>query len=137
MIEHEIHEPTFVAWYRNPSRASPAALRIAYETDSDDWTSVQPDFLIVSRRSDGSLGASIVDPHSDHLADAKAKLNALVDYAERYGDEYVRIDSLAENSDGELVVLDLQNAAVREAIRNFAGTKISAIHDSDAARLYS
>ena len=137
VIEHEIHEPTFVAWYRNPSRASPAALRIAYETDSDDWTSLQPDFLIISRRSDGSLGASIVDPHSDHLADAQAKLNALVDYAERYGDEYVRIDSLAENSDGELVALDLQNATVREAIRNFDGSKISGIYDSDAARHYS
>ena len=137
VIEREVHEPTFVAWYRNPSRASPAALRIAYQTDAGDWTSVQPDFLIVSRRSDGSLGASIVDPHSDHLADAQAKLNALVDYAEHYGDEYVRIDSLAENGDGELVALDLQNATVREAIRNFAGTKISAIYDSDAARLYS
>ena len=137
VIEHEIHEPTFVAWYRNPSRASPAALRIAYETDAGDWTSVQPDFLIVSRRSDGSLGASIVDPHSDHLADAQAKLNALVDYAERYGDEYVRIDSLAENSDGELVVLDLQNAAVREAIRDVDGAKISGIYDSDAAQRYS
>lgn len=137
VIEHEIQEPTFVAWYRNPPRASPAALRIAYETDTGDWTSVQPDFLVVSRRSDGSLGASIVDPHSDHLADAQEKLNALVDYAESHGYEYVRIDSLAENSDGELVALDLQNAAVREAIRNTAGTNISAIYDSDAARLYA
>ena len=137
VIEHEIQEPTFVAWYRNPSRASPAALRIAYQTDAGDWTSIQPDFLIVSQRSNGSLGVSIVDPHSAHLADAQAKLNALVNYAEHYGKEYVRIDSLAENSDGELVALDLQNATVREAIRNFDRSKISAIYDSDAARPYS
>ena len=137
MIEREVERPTFIAWYRNPSRSSPAALRIAYQTDAGDWTSLQPDFVIVSRRSDGSLGASIIDPHSGHLADARAKLNALADYAEEYGDEYVRIESLSKNSDDELVVLDLHESGVREAIRNFAGGQIAAIYDSDFARPHS
>lgn len=137
VLQREIDESTFVAWYRNPSRASPDAMRIAYQTDSKTWSSLQPDFLIVSRFTDGSLGASIVDPHSGHLADARAKLNALADYAERYGDEYIRIESLAENSEGDLVVLDLQNPTVREAIRNFPGGQITAIYDSKIARLHS
>ena len=137
VIEHEVQESTFVAWYRNPSRASPAALRIAYQTETGKWTSLQPDFLVVSQRSDGSLGASIIDPHSDHLADAQVKLKALVDYAEQYGDEYVRIESLANNSDGEMVALDIQNPTVREAIRNFGGGQISAIYDSDFAQFHS
>ena len=136
VIEREVVETTFVAWYRNPSRAIPAALRVAYQTDAGIWTSLQPDFLVVSRRSDGSLGASIVDPHSDHLADARVKLNALADYAEQYGDEYVRIESLAKNSEGELVALDLQDTTVRETIRNFGGGQISAVYDSDVAQLY-
>ena len=76
VLERELEEPTFVEWYRNPSRASPDAMRIAYQTDAKIWSSLQPDFLIVSRFTDGSLGASIVDPHSGHLADARAKLNA-------------------------------------------------------------
>ena len=137
VIDREIRESTFVAWYRNPSRASPAALRIAYQTDTGNWTSLQPDFLVVSQRSDGSLGASIIDPHSDHLADASAKLKALVDYAEQYGDTYVRIESLANNSDGEMVALDLQDPTVREAIRNFGGGQILAIYDSDFAQSHS
>ena len=137
VTEREVNEPTFVAWYRNPSRASPAALRIAYQIDDGNWTSLQPDFLVVSQRSDGSLGASIVDPHSGHLADARVKLEALVDYAEQYGDDYVRIESLATNTGGEMVVLDLQNPTVRDAIRRTRGAEISAIYDSDAAQLYS
>ena len=137
VIEREIKERTLVAWYRNPSRASPAALRIAFQTDAGNWASLQPDFVVVSRRSDGSLGASIIDPHSDHLADARAKLNALVDYAEQFGDEYVRIESLAKNSDGALVALDLHSPTVREAIRNFKGGKISAIYDSEIAQPHS
>ena len=137
VIEREIKERTLVAWYRNPSRASPAALRIAFQTDAGNWASLQPDFVVVSRRSDYSLGASIIDPHSDHLADARAKLNALVDYAEQFGDEYVRIESLAKNSDGALVALDLHSPTVREAIRNFKGGKISAIYDSEIAQPHS
>ena len=42
-----------------------------------------------SRRDDGSLGASIVDPHGDHLADAKAKPRGLANYAERFDDRFV------------------------------------------------
>ena len=102
-----------------------------------NWASLQPDFVVVSRRSDGSLGASIVDPHGDHLADARAKLKALVDYAEQYGDGYVRIESLAKNSDDELVALDLQSPTIREAIRNFEGGQISAIYDSEVAQPHS
>ena len=137
VVEREVQRSTFVAWYRNPSRATPAALRIAYQTDAGDWTSLQPDFVVVSRRSDGSFGAAIVDPHGDHLADSRAKLNALADYAEKYGNEYVRIESLSTNSDGELVVLDLHDPEVWNAIRNFAGGQISAIYDSDFARPHS
>ena len=134
VIERELQEPTFVAWYRNPSRPTPAALRIAYQTETGDWTSLQPDFLVVSQRSDGSLGASIVDPHGDHLADAKVKLQALANYAEQYGTEYVRIESLATNSGGETVALDLQNPTARGIIREFSGAQISAIFDSEVAQ---
>ena len=66
--------PGFVAWYRNPGSATPASLRIAYQNDEEEWASLQPDFIVVSRRTDGTLGASIVDPHGDYLADARAKL---------------------------------------------------------------
>jgi len=41
-IETEIARDTTVAWLRNPSRATPAALRIAYQTDAGVWTSLQP-----------------------------------------------------------------------------------------------
>jgi len=77
VVEAEVARDGFEAWYRNPGSATPASLRIAYQNDEDVWASLQPDFIVVSRRSDGALGASIVDPHGDYLADARAKLQAL------------------------------------------------------------
>ena len=34
------------------------------ERGKDEWASLQPDFLVISHRTDGTLGASIVDPHA-------------------------------------------------------------------------
>ena len=85
-------------------------------TTRSEWASLQPDFIVVSRRDDGSLAASIVDPHGDYLADARAKLRALADFAERFGDRFVRIESVAKADDGSLRVLDLGDPAVRAAV---------------------
>jgi type III restriction enzyme len=123
VVETHIGRPSFVAWYRNPARATAAALRIAYQSDAGDWTSLQPDFIVVSRRDDGSLGVSIIDPHGDHLADAKNKLKALARYAGFFGDQLVRIESITEASDGSLRSLDLKDESVREAVDEFTTSK--------------
>jgi type III restriction enzyme len=136
VIETELKRTSFVAWYRNPSRAALSALRIAYENDAGKWGSLQVDFIVISRRDDGTLAASIIDPHGDHLADAKAKLRGLADYAERFGDRYVRIESIAKAADGRLRSLDLLDAKVREAVRKFEGGKVTALYESTSATDY-
>ncbi len=112
-----------------------SALRIAYQAESGTWTSLQVDFVVISRRDDGTLAAAIVDPHGDHLADAKSKLRALADYAETYASELLRIESVAKAGAG-LRTLDLQDPKVREAVRAFEGGRVTALHESDAARGY-
>jgi hypothetical protein len=136
VIATEIDRPSFVAWYRNPQRAMPNSLRIAYQDEGGKWSSLQSDFVIVSRRDDGQLAASIVDPHGDHLADAKAKLRALADFAEQFGDRFLRIESISEAPDGSLRVLDLQDENVRKAVRDFEGGKISPLYVSSHGVLY-
>ena len=136
VVTTETGRPSFVAWYRNPSRATPNALRIAYQDDAGAWASLQVDFLVLSRRDDGTLGASIVDPHGDHLADAKAKLRALADFAETHGDRFIRVVSIAKGTDGSLRVLDLLEPHVRTAVRDFDGAKVTALYDSAAAVPY-
>jgi hypothetical protein len=118
-----------VAWYRNPSTAVKAALRIPYESGGEagepgnrEWKSLQPDFVFVERDRDGVLRPAIVDPHGSHLADALPKLRALAAYAEEWGASFGRIESLAEEKGSrggavELRRLDLLDPAVREAIR--------------------
>jgi hypothetical protein len=136
VVETELARPSFVAWYRNPSRPTAAALRIAYQTDAGDWTSLQPDFLVVSRRDDGSLGVSIIDPHGDHLADAKNKLKALARYAVSFDDQFVRIESITETADGSLRSLDLKETSVRQAVENFTGAEVGALYESEASAPY-
>ena len=130
VIATETAQGSFVAWYRNPQRPTPNSLRIAYQDESERWKSLQVDFIIVSKRQDGILAASIVDPHGDHLSDAKAKLRSLADFAEQFGDQFVRIESISE-VDGELHSIDLKNPRVREAVRTFEGGRVSPLYTSN------
>lgn len=134
VILTEVARPSFVAWYRNPARATRSSLRIAYRNDAGTWGSLQVDFLVISRRDDGTLAPSIIDPHGDHLADARAKLLALAQYADDFGDEFLRIESIAKSPDGTLRVLDLNEAKVRDAVRSFEGAKVTALYETDVAR---
>ena len=136
VVASELARHEFVAWYRNPGTATPASLRIAYRNDEEAWASLQPDFIVVSRRTDGTLGASIVDPHGDYLADARAKLQALAAFAERFGDRFVRIESVAKVEDGSLRVLDLGDPAVRAEVLAFQGGKVTALYQSEHSRPY-
>jgi hypothetical protein len=137
VVETEAKRHGFVAWYRNPASATPASLRIAYQDDQKEWASLQPDFIVVSRRSDGTLGASIIDPHGDYLADARAKLQALARFAERYGKRFVRVESVAMVDDGDLRVLDLLDPAVRGEVIAFSGAKVTTLYQSERSRPYS
>lgn len=114
VLNKEMARPDFVAWYRNPPRASRDSLAIAYQ-QGDGWKAVRPDFLIVSRRADGSIAASIVDPHGYHLGDALGKLQGLCGYAEQHADLLSRVDAVAKVGN-TLRVLDLTSAPVRQAV---------------------
>ncbi len=110
--EHDRHG--FVGWYRNPSRSSQDALAIAYEHGGRVRT-LRPDFLFFTEADDGSIAASIVDPHGHHLGDALPKLRGLTAYAERHGHHYQRIDAVTKIGD-TFRVLDLTEPSVRAAV---------------------
>lgn len=133
VIDVELSRPSFVAWYRNPQRPNPASLRIAYRADNGTWGSLQIDLLVVSRRDDGTLGMSILDPHGDFLADSRAKLHALANYAEQHGQHFVRIEAIGEVND-TLRVLDLHDAAVRAQVLGYEGAQVDALYASALAR---
>ena len=135
VVAVETARRSFVAWYRNPKRPTPNSLRIPYQEESGRWRSLQVDFIVISRRDDGSLGASIVDPHGDHLADAKAKLKALAEFADEFGDRFVRIESIAE-IDGKFRMLDMLLQPTRDAVLRFKGDTVSPLYTSDHAILY-
>lgn len=116
VIDQELARPSVVAWYRNPSAASKHALRVPYKK-AGEWRSLQPDFVFVDRNGDGDLTASIVDPHSGHLADSLDHLVGLADFAEKHGHAFARIDSLDADKDKDMRVLDMKDAATRAAVR--------------------
>jgi hypothetical protein len=136
VVEAELARPGVEAWYRNPGSPTPASLRIAYLTDAAAWASLQPDFVFVSRRQDGSFGAAIVDPHGDHLADARAKIHALARFAEVFSARFIRVESVAKGEDGSLRVLNLGDPAVRADVLAFEGGKVTALYQSERSRPY-
>jgi type III restriction enzyme len=127
VIKTELGRENVVAWYRNPSSATDSALCIPYRDEKNIWRSHQPDFLFISRRADGALAASVVDPH-DPERGGLVRLIGQVDFLDRYGDEFLRFESLAEVG-GRLMVLDLTDPTTRSEVRQaksaarlFAGT---------------
>lgn len=121
----EMGRDNAVAWYRNPSGASKNAVQVPWH-DGRKWKSMQPDFIFFSRKADGALAASIVDPHGHHLSDALGKLHGLADFAEEYADRFVRVEAISKNdkgdlgsrSKGTLRMLDLTDPETRHVVRN-------------------
>ncbi len=132
VLTAEMARPDFLAWYRNPGRASDDSLAIAYKDGKDNWRRMCPDFVFF-HGDEHSVRVSSVDPHGFHLGDALAKLRGLADYAEQYGAELHRIESVAEIKGGARV-LDLKVEAVRDAIRDADDPE--ALYLSDAANDY-
>jgi type III restriction enzyme len=86
---------------------------------------VRPDFVFFTENPDGTIGASIVDPHGHHLGDALPKLRGLATTPNEHGHHYQRIDAVAKIDD-TLRVLDLTEPSVRAAVADA----------TDAATLY-
>lgn len=135
VVRAETARADFIAWYRNPSSATKSALRIAYQ-DAGTWRSLQPDFIIVSRRTSGELALSVMDPHGDYLADALPKLQALATYAEKYQDELHRVEPAAKVGE-ELRVLDLRDAEVRGAVMAWTEPNVGPLFAGRFSRAYS
>lgn len=133
VLEAEMARADFLAWYRNPSRASDDSLAIAYKDGKENWRRMCPDFVFF-HGDEHAVQTSIVDPHGFHLGDALAKLRGLAEYAGQHGAELHRIESVAEVKGGTARVLDLKVAAVRDAIRD--ADDAEALYLSDIATDY-
>jgi hypothetical protein len=94
---------------------------------------MHPDFVFF-HETDGEVKASIVDPHGHHLDDARMKLNALADYAERYGDYFDRIEQVTVIGNRKRTI-PLHSEYSREGIRKL-GRSVVEYYESDIAIAY-
>jgi type III restriction enzyme len=133
VLDSEREQPWFAAWYRNPGRASEDSLAIAYKDGRSNWRRMCPDFLFF-HGDESDVKVSIVDPHGFHFSDALPKLRGLAEFTVEFGDEFHRIESVAQMKDKRLRVLDIKSAAVRNAIEQ--ATDAEALYLSDAAADY-
>lgn len=133
VLDSEAAQPGFQGWYRNPDRAAKESLAVAYKDEVGDWKALRPDFIFFGINHDGSVAVDLVDPHGHHLSDALPKLRGLADFAERFANDFRRIESVAETG-GVLRVLDLTKPRVREAIRDAQSAK--ALYESELASDY-
>lgn len=133
VLDSESKQPGFKGWYRNPARATKESLAVAYKDDAGDWRAMRPDFIFFGSQLDGQIVVDLVDPHGHHLADAMPKLRGLADFAETYGHEFRRIESVAETG-GRMRVLDLTKQTVRTAIRGANSAR--PLYESDLSTDY-
>lgn len=126
VVKSELARAGAIAWYRNPSRASQDSLGIIYE-DGGEPKIVRPDFVFFVQQDDGTAVADIVDPHGIQFGDAMPKIKGLAQYAERFGDQYRRIEAVAKIGD-KFRVLDLKEAATRASVST--ATTIKALYES-------
>lgn len=129
VLKIEMQRDGFVAWYRNPPRASQDSLGIAY-INQDQVKIVRPDFIFFARQADGALVADLVDPHGTQFSDALPKLQGLARYAETHATAYRRIEALAKVGE-QWRVLDFTQASVRQAV--IAGTDAKSVYQSAVA----
>lgn len=125
VVRNEVARLDCVGWYRNPSVSAADSLGVTYRDAVGNWRALHPDFIFFNDVA-GTVQPSIVDPHGHHLDDAVVKLLGLAEYAETFGEHYLRIDALA-HVNGEMRVLDLQDVTVRAAVKNAAKSAMAAI----------
>lgn len=130
VLETEMARPGFKGWYRNPDRSVKESLAVAYQEAPNQWKALRPDFIFFRSSHTGTVVADLVDPHGHHLADALPKLRGLSDFVEDYGDQFGRVESVAETN-GLLRALDMTLAAVRDAVRSAENAK--ALYESELA----
>jgi hypothetical protein len=120
VVTRELSRPDSVAWYRNPPRQAVDSVGVTYRDDVGNWRSMHPDFVFFNEVA-GAVLPSIVDPHGHHLEDTLVKLQALARFAADFGGEFHRIEAISKPA-ATMRVLDLQDAAVREAVLDSAAS---------------
>ncbi|MBL3703375.1 type III restriction endonuclease subunit R [Sulfitobacter sp. BDSS02] len=132
VLTKEAQRDDFLAWYRNPSSASPESLGITYPEGGQE-SIMRPDFIFFTKGEDGAVQANIIDPHGQHLADSLPKLLGLANYAEGRGSHFGRIEAVAKVGD-RYRSLDLRDSDVLAAIR--LGPSAKALFEGAKAKPY-
>lgn len=120
-----------VAFYRNPGGArTPAAFSITYSSATSNSAACHPDFVFFMRMADGTVRASIVDPHTTKVGDdALPKLKGYVRYLHKYPDVFVQVLSVSDvRGTGEYRSIDLRDKGTQEAIMSWSGDTAEALY---------
>ncbi len=133
VVRTEMARTGALAWYRNPPRPALDSVTIAYRDHEGNWRSMHPDFVFF-HEVDGSVRASIVDPHGHHLDDATTKLRALADFVERYPKAFHRVEQVTQLG-AILRSIPLHMEMARTSVRE-TGRSIVEIYESDIAIEY-
>ncbi|QCR20278.1 DEAD/DEAH box helicase [Agrococcus sp. SGAir0287] len=134
VVMAELDQPGALGWYRNPPRSANDSLGIAYRDPQGSWRTMYPDFVFF-HEVQGEVKASIVDPHGTHLDDAVVKLQALAEFAQEFGAEFHRIESVAAVGK-QLRVLDMKRGPVQQSVLHEPKTAVD-FYTSDIAVDYT
>lgn len=123
VFKDERKNPEFAGWFRMLPRKD-WALSIPYW--QGEWKPMYPDMLVFRKR-DGYITIDLLDPHNSELADSVVKAKGLVEYCQRYGDDFDRIQLVAMDEANRLRRLNIKDENVQ--------TRIHALNDQASGEL--
>jgi type III restriction enzyme len=109
VLKDERKKAEFAGWFRNPW-----SLCLPYKFNHE-WKSLYPD-LVIFRTVNGQTLVDLLDPHDSALADSVAKAKGLIDYAQKHGQDFDRIQLIIKDATGRLRRLDLKDAQIQARV---------------------
>ena len=123
-MNDERNKSDFAGWLRNLPRKS-WSLCIPYKFNGE-WKALYPDLIIFSKAGK-KIKVDLLDPHDSALADSVAKAKGLIQYANRHGQDFDRIQFIIKDASGHLRRLDLKDKKIQ--------AKVNALKDTEPGEL--
>ena len=115
VLRTELDDEDLVAWYRNPTGGDRALCIPYWDSGTNTWARLFPDFVTFHLVGNEIMPA-IIDPHGIQLEDWEDKLVGYLDYADEHAGLFRAIWPITQ-IEGKPRLLSLHDGATRHTVR--------------------
>lgn len=119
VLKDEVAKDEVIGWLRNDPRKE-WSFSIPFNLNGEDRP-MYPDFLIF-RDTESKIVCDILEPHSLSWSDSAAKAMGLAEFAKKHGDQFGRIELIAQTDGDSLKRLDLNDPEIQKNVLSVQGS---------------